>query len=130
GNMKTSSDMESMSSNDDHGFIRDEKLPVKEGMYVMMGETVFNIVDPHKVVVILQIKAEDLSKIQAGADVEITMSDNPEMVMQGKIGLIEPVFKEGSKTTTARVNIDNSSHNHKVGSFVKEIGRASCRERC
>jgi Cu(I)/Ag(I) efflux system membrane fusion protein len=118
-NMQSSSGRETMEGKPKDGFLRDENLSVKEGMYIMMGETVFNIVNPNKVVALLQIKAEDLSKIKQDAHVEITIDDNPELVMHGKIGLIEPVFKEGSKTTTARVYINNSVHNHRVGNLVK-----------
>jgi Cu(I)/Ag(I) efflux system membrane fusion protein len=96
-----------------------EELSVKEGMYVMMGETVFNIIDAHNVAVILQIRPEEISRVKIGADVEIKINDNTGMIMSGKIDFIEPTLKEGFKTVSARVYIDNSNHNHKVGSLVK-----------
>ncbi len=118
-NMQSSSGKETMERKPKDGFLRNENLSVKEGMYIMMGETVFNIVNPNNVVALLQIKARDLSKINQDANVEITIDGNPEMVMHGRIGLIEPVFKEGSKTTTARVYINNSEHKHRVGTLLK-----------
>ncbi|HKR03107.1 MAG TPA: HlyD family efflux transporter periplasmic adaptor subunit [Bacteroidia bacterium] len=118
--MKSStSGMKSMSSGMGTNNISGEELSVKEGMYVMMGETVFNVINPHDVVVMLQINPEDISKIKVGAEVKMTIDGNNGMTMTGKIDFIEPVFKAGFKTMTARVNMDNHLHNHKVGSLVK-----------
>jgi len=114
--MKMSAEMNGMPSQNN---VSGEELPVKEGMYVMMGETVFNVVNPHEVAVVLQIKPEDISKVEVGSEVEITIADNTGMTMNGKVDFIEPVFKQGLKTMTAKIYIDNSEHNHKVGTLVK-----------
>ncbi|MBI3503180.1 MAG: efflux RND transporter periplasmic adaptor subunit [Bacteroidetes bacterium] len=95
-----------------------KELNVKEGQYVMMGETIFNIVDAHHLAAMLQIKPEDAAKIKIGDEVEISTEDNP-MTMKGKIDFIEPMLLQDAKTMMARVYIDNSEHNHKVGSLLK-----------
>ena len=95
-----------------------KELAVKEGMYVMAGQTIFNIVNPHKLAVILQIKSEDIGKITNGLEVEMKMEDNG-MLMKGNIDFIDPFFRQGMKTMTTKVYIENSEHNHKVGSLVK-----------
>ena len=95
-----------------------QELSIKEGMYIIAGQTIFNIVDPHKLVVILQIKSEDIAKITKGLEVEMTMEDN-RMQMAGKIDFIDPFFKQGTKTMTTKVYIENAQHKHKVGTLVK-----------
>ena len=112
-------EMKSMSAEMNTNNLSGKELSVKEGTYLMMGETVFNILNPHDVAVILQIKPEDISKVKIGATAEMKIEDNRGMSMTGKIDFIEPVFKEGFKTMTAKVYIDNQLHNHKVGSLVK-----------
>jgi Cu(I)/Ag(I) efflux system membrane fusion protein len=97
------------------------ELSVKEGMYVTRGQTVFNVVDPHQVVVMLQIRSENISKIKLNQIVELTLDETPTMSIKGKINFIEPFLKNNSKTLMARVDIDNSDHMHKVGTLVKAM---------
>ena len=110
--------MNSMEAAPKENFQSNKELSVKEGMYVMMGQTVFNLVNSHKLAVILQIKTEDIAKVQKGLEVEMIMEDNG-MTMIGKIDFIDPFFKPGMKTMSARVYFNNSERNHKVGSLVK-----------
>ena len=93
-------------------------LSVKEGMYVMMGETVFDILDPNKIAVTLQIKTEDISKVKKDAEVEIEIKGNAEDKIKGKIDFIEPAFKSGLKTLTAKIYLDNKM-NLPIGTLVK-----------
>ena len=44
------------------------ELTTKEGMYVSRGQTIFNVVDPHHLIVVLQIRAEDIAKIKLNQD--------------------------------------------------------------
>ena len=95
------------------------ELSVKEGMYVSRGQTIFNVVDPHEIVVVLQIRVEDIAKIQLNQDVALIMDETPQMIMSGKINFIAPFLKSGSKTLMVRVNMNNNGHKHKIGTFVK-----------
>jgi membrane fusion protein, copper/silver efflux system len=94
-------------------------LLVKEGMYVSKGQVVFYIVDPHKVVVMLQIKEQDIARVKLNQEVSFEVDETPKMTMKGKINFIEPFLKPGSKTLLARIDIDNAEHKHKVGTWIK-----------
>lgn len=107
-----------MSTSDMNDYQKSPILSVKEGMYVERGKILFNVVDPHKVVVMLKIKASDMSKISLGADVAFLIDNDTNMMMNGKINFIEPVFNNNSKTLMVRVNMDNAEHKHKIGSLV------------
>ena len=98
---------------------QNSELSTKQGMYVERGQTIFNIVNPSDVVVMLKIKAEDISKIKLGQRVDFTVDGSPEMIMKGKIDFLEPYYQTGTKTLMARVDMDNHKHNHKVGNLVK-----------
>jgi len=94
-------------------------LSVKEGMYVMRGQTVFNVVDAHRVVIMLQVKTQDVPNVKVNQSVSLEIDETPKMTMSGKIDFIEPVLKAGYRTVIARVYIDNSEHKHKVGTLVR-----------
>jgi Cu(I)/Ag(I) efflux system membrane fusion protein len=47
------------------------ELSVKEGMYVQKGQTVFNVYDPSKAWVVLNIYPQDMKLIKVGQRVNI-----------------------------------------------------------
>jgi Cu(I)/Ag(I) efflux system membrane fusion protein len=93
-------------------------LSAKEGMYVERGKVLFNVVNSHKAVVMLKVKASDISKIHSGQKVNYFINNDSSMMMTGKVDFIEPVFSNGAKTLTVRVNMNNENHQHKIGSLV------------
>ena len=104
-----------------HQLLSTTEFSTKEGMYVTRGQTIFNIVNPHEVVVMLQIRAENISKIKLKQQVEFIIDESPQMTMTGKINFIEPFLKPNAKTILARVDMDNSEHKHKVGALVRAV---------
>lgn len=90
---------------------------VKEGQYVMMGETVFNVMNEDNLAVIVQVKSEHIPKIYIGQDAESNIEGG--VPMSGKIDFIEPMLKQNAKTMAARIYFENTNHNYKVGSLVK-----------
>ncbi len=94
-------------------------LGLKEGMYVQKGQTLLSVYNPHQLWAILNIYANDQSLVKAGNPVRII----PETALQnkflGKINYIEPFFREGNKTMTARVYFQTPGMNIPVGSQVK-----------
>jgi Cu(I)/Ag(I) efflux system membrane fusion protein len=98
-----------------------EELPLKEGMYVKKGETVFTIYNPNKAWVLLNIFGGDQSFVKTGNAVTITPETASNSSFTGKINFIEPFFRKDAKTVTARVYFDNSSLQIPIGSQVKAI---------
>jgi Cu(I)/Ag(I) efflux system membrane fusion protein len=98
-----------------------EELPLKEGMYVKKGETVFAIYSPSKAWVLLNIFGGDQQFIKLGNEVAITPETSPNMVFSGKINFLEPFFRKDAKTLTARVYFDNSALHIPIGSQVKAV---------
>jgi Cu(I)/Ag(I) efflux system membrane fusion protein len=92
-------------------------LSVKEGQYVMMGETVLNVISNENTAVVIQIKAEDISKINKNAEAEITVEEGTSI--NGKIDFIEPILKPGAKTIAAKIYFNNKNTKYKIGSLVK-----------
>ncbi len=105
-------------SNNSNKLQSTSELSIKEGMYVARGQTIFNVVDPHQVVLMLQIRAEDISKVMLNQKVKFVLDGNQEEEMIGKINFIEPFLKPDSKTLMVRVDVNNEKHKLKVGALV------------
>mgnify|MGYP002335863302 CR=1 FL=1 len=96
-----------------------QELSLKEGMYLEKGQTIFKVYNPNKAWALLNIYPSDQPFIKVGNKVKIAPEARPEKAFNGSIYFIEPFFRPGSKTLTARVNIDNSSLQLPIGSQVK-----------
>jgi Cu(I)/Ag(I) efflux system membrane fusion protein len=94
-------------------------LSIKEGMYVEKGQTLFNVVNPHKLWAIIKIDRSVIAGLKLNQQVTITLPDVPGKVISGKVNFIEPALQQGDKTTSIRVYIDNMDHELKVNSIVK-----------
>ena len=96
-----------------------EELSLKEGMYLQKGQTVFKVYNANKIWALLNIYSSDQVFIKTGNKVIIVPEARPEKIFQSSIYFIEPFFRPGNKTLTARVNIDNSILQLPIGSQVK-----------
>jgi len=96
-----------------------KELSIKEGMYVQKGQNIFSIFDPAKAWAVINIFAGQNEMVKAGDRVRITPETNPLKDFRASISYIEPVYRDGSKTLSARVYFDNSSLNIPIGSQVK-----------
>jgi Cu(I)/Ag(I) efflux system membrane fusion protein len=94
-------------------------LSIKEGMYVVKGQNLFNVVNPHMLWAIIKIDQSVLSGVKLNQPVTITLPDIPDKIITGKVDFIEPVLREGDKTISIRVYLDNMDHELKVNSLVK-----------
>ena len=103
----------------DNTSITTQELSLKEGMYLQKGQTVFKVYNPNKVWALLNIYPSDQSFIKVGNKVTIVPEANPGKKFHSSIYFIEPFFRPGSKTLTARINIDNSVLQIPIGSQVK-----------
>ncbi|MDN3583984.1 HlyD family efflux transporter periplasmic adaptor subunit [Mucilaginibacter flavus] len=94
-------------------------LSIKEGMYVVKGQNLFNVVNPHMLWAVIKIDQSAVVHLKLNQRVTITLPDLPGKIIIGKVNFIEPTLQEGDKTTSIRVYIDNMDHKLKVNSLVK-----------
>ncbi len=98
-----------------------ELLNLKEGMYIQKGQTLFSIYNSSRAWALLTIYPDGQSSIQNGQIVKITPETAPGNAFHGRIDFIEPFYREGSRTTSARVYFDNSGMRLPVGSQVRGL---------
>ena len=96
-----------------------EELPVKEGMYVEKGQTIFQLFNVEKSWVLLSIFPEYQGLIKIGDAVRITPETAPAKNFRAKIDFIEPFYRSESKTLTARVYFNNAELQVPVGGQVR-----------
>jgi Cu(I)/Ag(I) efflux system membrane fusion protein len=96
-----------------------QELSLKEGMYIQKGQTVFKVYNPNNVWALLNIYPSDQVFIKVGNKVKIVPEAKPDKYFSSSIYFIEPFFRPGSKTLTARVNIDNNALQLPIGSQVR-----------
>ncbi|KIA94734.1 hypothetical protein OC25_08705 [Pedobacter kyungheensis] len=99
-------------------FSRNMPLAIKEGIYVEKGQTLFNVVDPHRLWAIIKIDRNSLASLQLNQPVKITLPDLPGKTLYGKVDFIEPTLQQGDKTVSVRVYLDNMEHQLKVNSLI------------
>ena len=91
---------------------------IKEGMYVQRGQAVFAVNDPSRAWILLDIFPEQLSLIKSGDAVRILPETAPHQNFRAKIDYLEPIFRPGSKTLSARVYFNNAALQLPIGSRV------------
>ncbi len=98
-----------------------EELPLKEGMYLQKGQSIFSVYNPVKAWAILNIYAENQTLVKLGNPVEIIPETVPGKVINGKIDFIEPFYRKENKTLTVRVYFNNAVLKIPIGSQVKAV---------
>ena len=95
------------------------ELMLKEGMYVQKGQTLLSVYNPNKLWAVLNIYGDNQSLIKIGNPVRIIPETSPDKDFRARIDFIEPFFREGSKTLTARVYFETHEMSMPVGSQLK-----------
>ncbi len=96
-----------------------KELSLKEGMYVQKGENLFEVYNPHHLWALLSIYPQHASLVKKGNKVVLQFESDTDQI-DGRIIFIEPFYREGSKTITARVEMSGSRF-IPVGSQVKAL---------
>lgn len=96
-----------------------EELSLKEGMYIQKGQSVFTVFNPGRAWAILNIYGNNQSLVKVGNTVRVIPETKPDKNFRARIDLIEPFYRKGSKTLTARVYFNNSSLKIPIGSQIK-----------
>ncbi len=94
-------------------------LTIREGMYVQQGQRVFSLTNPYRAWAVLNIFPENQYYVKVGNEVKIVPEAIPQKAFNAKINFIEPFYRQGSKTLTARVYFDNSQKQIPIGSQVR-----------
>lgn len=96
-----------------------EELPLKEGMYVQKGQTMFQVYNVDRSWVLLNIFPQYQRLLKVGNVVSIIPETFPNRNFHAKIDFIEPFYRKENKTLTARVYFNNAQLEIPIGSQVR-----------
>jgi Cu(I)/Ag(I) efflux system membrane fusion protein len=80
---------------------------VYEGQYVQTSDRLFEIADFSSMWFVFEIYEQDIPWVRTGQTVEITTRAVPGEIITGPVAFIDPNFDETTRTTRARVVINN-----------------------
>lgn len=99
-------------------------LPVKEGMYITEGQTIFQVFEMRRAWALLDLYPGQESLVKKGDRVEVVPETAPDKAFTGTVDLLEPLYRQGRRTPTVRVYFDNGSREIPIGSAVKATIRS------
>ncbi|MBI4882131.1 MAG: efflux RND transporter periplasmic adaptor subunit [Planctomycetes bacterium] len=95
-----------------------------EGMYVEEGTEIYTIADVSRVWVKLDAYESDLAWLRLGQQVEFEAEAYPGEPFIGRIGFIDPLLDQRTRSVKVRVNVPNEAGRLKPGMFVRALARA------
>jgi Cu(I)/Ag(I) efflux system membrane fusion protein len=99
--------------------IMTNELNIKPGMYVERGQNIFQLFNTDRSWVLLNIFPENQGQVKQGTPVIIIPESDPSRTFDARIDFVEPMYREGNRTITARVYFDNSKMKLPIGSPVR-----------
>jgi membrane fusion protein, copper/silver efflux system len=78
-----------------------------EGLRVMPGDTLFDLIDLSSVWVLADIYEANLPMIRLGQRAEVTLAYEPGRKYSGRITFIDPTMNESTRTVQARIEVPN-----------------------
>ena len=91
---------------------------VNPGAGIEPGKPIFTIADVSTVWVIANVPAGQISQLTVGAPASVLAPELGKNAISGKIGFIDPVLNEQTRTGRVRVEISNPGERLKLGMFV------------
>jgi cobalt-zinc-cadmium efflux system membrane fusion protein len=88
------------------------------GTMVDQSTEILTILDPRVLCVDANIYERDISKIQVGQEVDVTVPAYPGVVFKGKIQYVGDIMNEETRTITVRTEVENEGLNLKAGMFA------------
>jgi Cu(I)/Ag(I) efflux system membrane fusion protein len=96
---------------------------VRTGQFVEEGDVLYTIADLSQVWLLLEIYETDFSWLRLGQSVQITLESEPLRPAIGKVGFIEPVLNEPTRTVRVRVILENPEGRFKPGMYAQAVVR-------
>ncbi|PPK50811.1 efflux RND transporter periplasmic adaptor subunit [Marinobacter persicus] len=96
-----------------------ENLNVREGMFIKPGNRVLSIAALDEVWVIGEVFESQLSAVEAGNRVEMTLDYMPGREWRGKVDYVYPEINPETRTARVRMRFDNSDGSLMPGMFAR-----------
>jgi RND family efflux transporter MFP subunit len=91
---------------------------VTEGQYVKEGDPLYLVADLSTVWVKADVYEADVPRVRANQPVEIRAQSMPDRKLHGRVGFIEPMLNEQTRTVAVRMQVPNPGLRLRPGMFV------------
>jgi Cu(I)/Ag(I) efflux system membrane fusion protein len=91
----------------------------RRGQYVREGDVLYVIADLSRVWLTLDAYESDLGWIRLGQPAEVTLESDPQRPATGKVGLIEPIVNDATRSLRVRVMVENPDGHFKPGMYAQ-----------
>lgn len=95
-----------------------ERLNIRNGMYVNMGQTVFTVQNISRTWAILNVFTRDLWRIHPGDAVSLYTDANPTHILKGRVDFIPPYRSSDEKTTRIRIYLNHLPQSWRIGTLI------------
>jgi Cu(I)/Ag(I) efflux system membrane fusion protein len=100
---------------------------IRPGQYVKEGDALYLIADLNRVWLVLEVYESELSWVQVGQSVQVTLESEPHKPLTGTVAFVEPVLTSASRTVRVRVIVDNRDARLKPGMYAQALIRVPVR---
>lgn len=91
---------------------------VTEGQYVKEGDALYLVADLSTVWVKADVYEADVPRVRANQPVEISAPSMPDRKLRGRVGFVEPMLNEQTRTVAVRMQVPNPGLRLRPGMFV------------
>ncbi|SMG29513.1 membrane fusion protein, Cu(I)/Ag(I) efflux system [Marivirga sericea] len=99
------------------GYVTEKK--VKEGDYVKLGQSLFELNNFSRVWVLFDVYEQDIPFVEVGSEVAFTVASFPNQEFSGRINFIDPTLDAKSRVAKARAEIQNTDGKLKPEMLVR-----------
>ncbi|MCC6464913.1 MAG: efflux RND transporter periplasmic adaptor subunit [Planctomycetes bacterium] len=91
------------------------------GMYVERGEPVLRMADLSRLWLMVQVHERDIGWVRLGQAVDVTLTAFPGRRFEGRVGFVDPVLDEATRTVRVRVEVANEQRELKPGMYATAV---------
>jgi Cu(I)/Ag(I) efflux system membrane fusion protein len=95
------------------------KRHVQEGEYVAEGDVLFEIADLSNLWLFADVYEDELSLVDVGTPVSLSVTSLPSETFVGKVAFIDPMVDPATRTIAVRINVSNQDGKLLPGMFAR-----------
>lgn len=97
------------------------ELGVRQGGQLMAGSSLMQISDLSQVWLIAEVPERDAARLKSGLAAEVQLQSLPGEVLMGKVGYLNPMLNDASRTIQVRIELPNRHNRLRPGMYANVV---------
>lgn len=97
------------------------ELGIREGGQLMAGSSLMQISDLSQVWLIAEVPERDTARLKSGLAAEVQLQSQPGEVFKGKVGYLNPILNDASRTIQVRIELPNRHNRLRPGMYANVV---------